>query len=159
MIGCSFVMPSYTKTSPAFYALLCCLASSAKLRGNLGSSPDSSIAHLDPRSVARLSLLCWISSVKIVLKYTLKVPPAYLFPIYTRFYSVDSLKYPKTRQFTRMALISASPHEDESTKKEGLEFIHLEEQELAHRSPGNESPVYGIDEAHQKRVMCVLSIL
>lgn len=53
----------------------------------------------------------------------------------------------------------ASPHEDGSTKKEDLEFIHLEEQELAHRSPGNESPVYGIDEAHQKRVMCVLSIL
>ncbi|OQD72209.1 hypothetical protein PENPOL_c001G10359 [Penicillium polonicum] len=52
-----------------------------------------------------------------------------------------------------MALISASPHEDESTKKEDMEFIHLEEQELAHRSPGNESPVYGIDEAHQKKVI------
>lgn len=56
-----------------------------------------------------------------------------------------------------MALISASPHEDGSIKKEDLEFIHLEEQELAHRSPGNGPPVYGIDEAHQKRVMYVLS--
>ncbi|CAI7598531.1 unnamed protein product [Penicillium discolor] len=52
-----------------------------------------------------------------------------------------------------MALISASPHEDESMKKEDLEFIHLEEQELAHRSPANEPPVYGIDKAHQKRVI------
>lgn len=75
------------------------------------------------------------------------------------FYSLDLLKYQETHQFTRMASMPASPHEDGSTKKEDLEFIHLEEQELAHRSPGNESPVYGIDEAHQKRVMCVLSIL
>ncbi|KAJ5834942.1 Major facilitator superfamily domain general substrate transporter [Penicillium robsamsonii] len=52
-----------------------------------------------------------------------------------------------------MASISASPPDDESTKKEDLEFIHLEEQELAHRHSGNESPVYGIDEAHQKRVI------
>lgn len=152
-------MPSYTKTSPAFYALLCCLASSAKLRGNLGSSPDSSLAHLDPRSVARLSLLCWISSVKNVLNILLKYRLRIYFQSTSRFYSVHSLKYQKTHQFTIMALISASPHEDESTKKEDMEFIHLEEQELAHRSPGNESPVYGIDEAHQKRVMCVLSIL
>lgn len=72
MIGYSFLTPSYTKTSPAFHALLCCLASSAKLRGNLGSSPDTSITHLVPRSVARLSLLCWISSVKIILKYAVK---------------------------------------------------------------------------------------
>ncbi|KAK4864442.1 hypothetical protein LT330_009705 [Penicillium expansum] len=52
-----------------------------------------------------------------------------------------------------MASISASPPEDGSVKKEDLEFIHLEEQELAHRSPGNGSSVYGIDEAHQKRVI------
>ncbi|KAJ6138362.1 Major facilitator superfamily domain general substrate transporter [Penicillium samsonianum] len=52
-----------------------------------------------------------------------------------------------------MASISASPPEDESMKKENLEFIHLEEQELAHCNPRNESPVYGIDEAHQKRVI------
>ncbi|KGO44234.1 Major facilitator superfamily domain, general substrate transporter [Penicillium expansum] len=52
-----------------------------------------------------------------------------------------------------MASISASPPEDGSVKKEDLEFIHLEEQELAHRSPGNGSSVYSIDEAHQKRVI------
>ncbi|KAJ5499850.1 Major facilitator superfamily domain general substrate transporter [Penicillium expansum] len=52
-----------------------------------------------------------------------------------------------------MASISASPPEDGSVKKEDLEFIHLEEQELAHRSPGNGSSAYGIDEAHQKRVI------
>lgn len=56
-----------------------------------------------------------------------------------------------------MASISASPQEDKSTKKEDLEFVHLEEQELTHCTPGNESLVYGIDEAHQKRVMCVFS--
>lgn len=75
------------------------------------------------------------------------------------FYSFNLLKYQGTHQVTTMALISASPHEDESMKKEDLEFIHLEEQELAHRSPANEPPVYGIDEAHQKKVMCVLSTL
>lgn len=74
-------------------------------------------------------------------------------------YSFDLLKYQGAHQLTTMASISASPHEDESMKKEDLELIHLEEQELAHRSPGNEPPVYGIDEAHQKRVMCVLSTL
>ncbi|KZN91904.1 High-affinity nicotinic acid transporter [Penicillium chrysogenum] len=52
-----------------------------------------------------------------------------------------------------MASISASPQEDGSMKKEDMEFVHLEEQELAHCTPGNESPVYGIDEAHQKRVI------
>jgi hypothetical protein len=56
-----------------------------------------------------------------------------------------------------MTSISASPQEDGSMKKEDMEFVHLEEQELAHCTPGNESPVYGIDEAHQKRVMCVFS--
>ncbi|KXG46962.1 Major facilitator superfamily domain, general substrate transporter [Penicillium griseofulvum] len=52
-----------------------------------------------------------------------------------------------------MASISASPLEDDSMKKEDVEFIHLEEQDLAHPNSGNESPVYGIDEAHQKRVI------
>jgi hypothetical protein len=57
-----------------------------------------------------------------------------------------------------MASISASPLGDESLKKEDVEFTHLEEQDLAHPKSGNESPVYGIDEAHQKRVMYVISL-
>lgn len=87
-------MPSYTKTSPAFYVLYC-LASSAKLRGNLGSSRNSSIAQPDPRSVARFSLLCWISSVNILLKYALKVPPVYVFTIYITFLFFGFVEVPR----------------------------------------------------------------
>ncbi|KAJ5163513.1 Major facilitator superfamily domain general substrate transporter [Penicillium coprophilum] len=52
-----------------------------------------------------------------------------------------------------MASILASSKDDESVKKEDLELVHLEEQELSQRKSGNESPVYDIDEAHQKRVI------
>ncbi|KAJ5773402.1 hypothetical protein N7457_008298 [Penicillium paradoxum] len=52
-----------------------------------------------------------------------------------------------------MAPNLVTPLEDESIKKEDVEFGHLEEQELSNHKVGTESPVYGIDKAHQKRVM------
>ena len=73
---------------PGFSYLLCCLASSENLRGNLGSSPDSSIVHLVPRHLSWLSLLYWISSVRILLKCAFKVPSSYAFiPNSSRWYS------------------------------------------------------------------------
>lgn len=58
-----------------------------------------------------------------------------------------------------MAPNSANTQENESIKKENLEFVQLESQDLGDGKSGIESPVYGIDEAHQKRVMCVPSSL
>lgn len=54
-----------------------------------------------------------------------------------------------------MAPTPVTPLGDDTMKKEDLEFTHLEKQEMADCKPGAESPVYGIDEAHQKRVMYV----
>lgn len=114
------------------------------------------LSILVPRSLARSSLLCWISSGKILLSMHLNTTCVFIPNPYHLLILSIVLRYKPIHQFTTMASISASPPEDGSVKKEDLEFIHLEEQELAHRSPGNGSSVYSIDEAHQKRVMCVL---
>jgi hypothetical protein len=83
------------------------------------------------------------------------VPPVDLFSIPLLVSFSPSIEVRRKQSSREMAMTPANPADHEIKTKADLEFIHLEEQELAKGTTGTASPVYGIDEAHQKRVMCV----